>query len=138
MRWFGEWGGLTKGREGYFILFRFIFLIGLYLTAFYLTEYLWLKILLTTVVGYLIVEMVLLPSAIAFGGILPMRPLRALVFVFLDYISISLAFGTLYITLCRSSFNVVPRPHRSGLFQFHHDDCLGIGRYNAGEAHSFG
>ena len=95
MRWFGEWGGLTKGREGYFILFRFIFLIGLYLTAFYLTEYLWLKILLTTVAGYLIVEMVLLPSAIAFGGILPMRPLRALVFVFLDYISISVAFGGL-------------------------------------------
>jgi len=127
VRWFGEWGGLTKGREGYFILFRFIFLIGLYLTAFYLTEYLWLKILLTTVAGYLIVEMVLLPSAIAFGGILPMRPLRALVFVFLDYISISLAFGTLYITLCRSSFNVVPDPIDLAYFSFTTMTALGLG-----------
>jgi hypothetical protein len=44
-RWFGGWGGLTGGREGYFVFFRFIFLIGLYLTAFYLPLYLWGKIL---------------------------------------------------------------------------------------------
>jgi hypothetical protein len=37
-----------------------------------------------------------------------MRPLRALVLVFFNYISICIAFGVLYITLCRSSFNIAP------------------------------
>ena len=127
VRWFGEWGGLTKGREGYFIFFRFMFLIGLYVTAFYLPAYSWLKILLTAVAGYLIVEMVLLPSAFAFGGILPMRPLRALVFVFLDYISIAVAFGTLYVTLCRSSFSIDPDLVDLGYFSFTTLTALGLG-----------
>jgi len=34
VRWFGAWGGFTRGREGYFILFRFFFLIALYVAAF--------------------------------------------------------------------------------------------------------
>lgn len=50
----------------------------------------------------------MLPTSHAFGGIPPMRPLRALVFVFLNYISISIAFGVLYTTLCRSSFSIAP------------------------------
>ncbi|MGA7577118.1 MAG: ion channel [Desulfobaccales bacterium] len=106
VRWFGNWGGLTRGREGYYVFFRFIFLIVLYLTAFYVPSYLWLKILLTTMAGYLIVELFLMPSSIAFGGFTFMRPLRALVLVFFNYISIALAFGVLYVTLCRFSFNI--------------------------------
>ena len=108
VRWFGGWGGLTGGREGYFVFFRFIFLISLYLTAFYLPPSLWLKIPMTIVAGYLIADMFLIPTSLAFGGIHGMRPLRALVFVLITYISIAIAFGVLYITLCRSSFNIPP------------------------------
>lgn len=106
VRWFRGWGGLTIGREGYFILFRFIFLIALYLAAFSLPSYSWLEILITITAGYLIADMFLLPTSLAFGGIHAMRPLRAVVFVFITYVSISVAFGILYVTLCRSSFSV--------------------------------
>ena len=126
-RWFGGWGGLTRGREGYFVFFRFIFLNGLYLTAFYLPLYWWLNILLAIAAGYLIADMVLLPTSIAFGGILPMRPLRALFFVFLNYISICMAFGVLYVTLCRSSFNIVPDLIDLAYFSFTTMTALGLG-----------
>ena len=108
VRWFGGWGGLTRGREGYFVFLRFIFLISLYLAAFYLPSYSWLGILMTIVAGYSIADMFLLPTSIVFGGTPAMRPLRALTFVFITYISIAMAFGVLYITLCRSSFNINP------------------------------
>jgi hypothetical protein len=108
VRWFRGWGGLTGGREGYFVFFRFIFLIALYLTGFYLPPSFLLKIPMTIVAGYLIADMFLMPTSLAFGGIHDMRPVRALVFVFITYISISIAFGVLYLTLCRSSFNIPP------------------------------
>ncbi len=108
VRWFGGWGGLTRGREGYFVFFRFIFLIALYLTGFYLPSYFWPKIPMTIAAGYSIADMFLIPTSLAFGGIHDMRPLRALVFVLVTYISISIAFGVLYVTLCRSSFNPPP------------------------------
>jgi hypothetical protein len=108
VRWFGGWGGLTRGREGYFVFFRLIFLITLYLIAFYLPPYFWLKILMTIAAGYSIADMFLIPTSLAFGGIHDMRPLRALVFVLITYISIAIAFGVLYITLCRSSFDITP------------------------------
>jgi Ion channel len=127
VRWFGDWWGLTSSREGYFVFFRFIFLMGLYLTAFYLPSYLWLKILLTTVAGNLIAEMVLLPTSIAFGGVQAMRPLRILVLIFFNYISISIAFGLLYITLCRSSFNIDPDLIDLAYFSFTTITALGIG-----------
>ena len=106
VRWFGGWGGLTRGREGYFVSLRFIFLISLYLAAFYMRSYSWPGILMTIVAGYWIADMFLLPTVIAFGGTPAMRPLRALTFVFIAYISIAIAFGVLYITLCRSCFNI--------------------------------
>ena len=68
VRWFGGWGGLTRGREGYFVFLRFIFLISLYLAAFYLPSYSWLGILMTIVAGYSIADMFLLPTSIVFGG----------------------------------------------------------------------
>ena len=108
MHWFREWGGLTRGRQGYFVFLRFAFLAGLYVAAFYLPSSAWLKIFLTFIAIYLIADMFMLPTSYAFGGIPPMRPLRALVFVFCNYISICIAFGLLYITLCRSSFSVTP------------------------------
>jgi hypothetical protein len=108
VHWFRNWGGLTRGRQGYFIFLRFVFLVGLYVAAFYLPLYAWSRISLTFIATYLIADMFLLPTSYAFGGIPPMRPLRALVFVFFNYISISIAFGLLYITLCRSSFNIDP------------------------------
>jgi hypothetical protein len=52
--------------------------------------------------------MFMLPTSIAFGGIAHMRPLRALVLVFFNYISMCIAFGMIYITLCRSFFNIDP------------------------------
>ena len=108
VRWFGHWGGLTRGRQGYVVFLRFVFLVGLYVAAFYLPLYAWSKISLTFIAICLIADMFMLPTSIAFGGMTPMRPLRALVFVFFNYISISIAFGLLYITLCRSSFNIDP------------------------------
>ncbi len=78
VRWFGAWGGLTREREGYFVFFRFIFLIALYLTAFYLPTSIWLKIPMTIVAGYMIADMFLMPTSLVFGGIRDrMRPLRA-------------------------------------------------------------
>ena len=126
-RWFGSWGGLTREREGYYIFFRVLVLIVLYLIAFYLSSYLWLKILLAIVAGYLIVELVIMPTSIAFGGILRMRPLRALTFVFFNYISIGIAFGVLYVTLCRSSFNIKPELIDLAYFSFSTMATLGIG-----------
>ena len=68
VRWFGGWGGLTCGREGYFVLFRFIFLIALYPAAFYLPPYFWLKIPMTILACYLIADMFLMPTSLAFWG----------------------------------------------------------------------
>ncbi|MGA8571927.1 MAG: potassium channel family protein [Desulfobaccales bacterium] len=107
VRWFGNWGGLTRGREGHFVFLRFVFLAGLYVAAFSLPLSVWSKILLTIIAGYLIVDMFMLPTSIALSGI-PILPLRALVMVFFIYLSICIAFGLLYITLCRSSFNIDP------------------------------
>ncbi len=126
-RWFGSWGGLTRGREGYVVFFRFIFLIGLYVTAFYLPPTLWLKISLTIVSCYLIAEAFLLPTSIAFTGIPAWRPLRALVFVFTNYISIAVAFGVLYATLCRASLNISPELIDIIYFSFCTLTTLGIG-----------
>jgi hypothetical protein len=108
VRWFGGWGGLTSGREGYFVFSRLIFLIALYLASFNLPSNLWLDILMTTVAIFLIADMFLLPTSVAFSGIPYMRPLRALVFILITYVSIGIAFGVLYATLCRSSFNTPP------------------------------
>jgi len=105
VRWFGGWGGFTREREGYFILFRLFFLIALYVAAFYSLSHSWLEILMAIVTGYNIADMFLLPTSLAFVTISDTRPLRAVVLVFITYISISVGFGVLYITLCRSSFN---------------------------------
>jgi len=127
IRWFHHWGGLTKGRQGYFILLRFIFLVGLYVAAFYLPLYGWSKISLTFIAIYLIADMFMLPTSYAFGGIPRMRPLRALVFVFFNYVSISVAFGLLYVTLCRSSFNIDPDLIDLPYFSFTTMTALGLG-----------
>lgn len=127
MRWFRHWGGLTRGRQGHFIFLRFVFLVGLYVAAYHLPLHAWGKILLTIIAVYLIADIFMLPTSIAFGGILPMRPLRALVFVFFDYISISMAFGVLYVTLCRSSFNLDPDLVDLAYFSFTTMTALGLG-----------
>ena len=108
VRWFGAWAGLTKSREGYFVFLRLVFLAGLYVAAFYLPLSPWESIPSIIIAIYLIADMVVLPASIAFGGILSMRPLRTLNFLLFNYISICIAFGLLYITLCRSSFNIDP------------------------------
>ena len=92
VRWFREWGGLTRGRRGHFIFLRFIFLVGLYVAAYYLPLSAWARMLLAIIAGYLIADMFMLPTSIAFGGLSPLHPLRALVFLFFNYISISIGF----------------------------------------------
>ncbi len=127
MRWFRHWGGLTKERQGYFIFLRFVFLVGLYVVAFYVPLYAWSKIVLSSIAIYLIGDMFMLPTSYAFGGIPPMRPLRALVFVFFNYVSISIAFGLLYNTFCRSSFSVDPDLIDLAYFSFTTMTALGMG-----------
>ncbi len=127
VRWFGGWGGLTRGREGYFVFFRFIFLIALYISAFYLVSYSWLEILMAIAAGCFMVDMFLMPTSLAFGSIHDMRPLRALVFAFITYISISTAFGVLYVALCRSSFNPPPEMINLIYFSFTTMTALGTG-----------
>jgi Ion channel len=119
-------GSLTRSRRGHFIFLRFVFLVGLYVAAFYLPLYAWSKISLTLIAGFLIADMFTLPTSIAFGGLPPMRPLRALVFVLFNYISISIAFGLLYITLCRSPFNIDPDLIDLVYFSFTTMTTLGI------------
>lgn len=127
IRWFRHWGGLSRGRQGHFVFLRFAFLVGLYLAAFYFPLYVWSRTSLTLIAIYLIGDMFMLPTSYAFGGIQPMRPLRALVFVFFNYISISVAFGLLYITLCRSSFNIVPDVIDPAYFSLTTITTLGLG-----------
>ncbi len=127
MHWFRHWGGLTRGRQGHFIFLRFVFLAGLYVAAYYSPLYAWSKISLTFIAGYLIADMFVLPTSYAFGGLPPMRPLRALVFVFFNYISVCIAFGVLYITLCRSSFNIDPDLVDLAYFSFTTMTALGLG-----------
>ncbi len=127
MRWFRHWGGLTKSRRGQFIFLRFILLVGLYLAAFYWPLQGWAKVSLTIIAGFLIADMFMLPTSIAFGGLAPMRPLRALVFLLLTYISICIAFGILYVTLCRSSFNIEPDFIDLVYFSFTTMTALGLG-----------
>jgi len=127
MHWFGHWGGLTRGRQGHFVFLRFVLIAGLYVAAFYLPLSFWSRISLTFIAIYLIADMFMLPTSYAFGGITPLRPLRALVFVFFNYISICLAFGLLYITLCRSSFNIDPDLIDLAYFSFTTMTALGLG-----------
>jgi hypothetical protein len=127
VRWFRHWGGLTRGRRGQFIFLRFIFLVGLYIAAFYLPLSPWAKILLTIIASCLIADMFMVPTSIAFGGFPPMRPLRGLVFLFFNYISICIAYGVLYITLCRASFNIDPDLIDLAYFSFTTMTALGLG-----------
>jgi hypothetical protein len=127
MHWFRDWGGLTSGRQGYVIFLRFVFLVGLYVAAYYSALSVWSKISLTSIALYLIGDMFILPTSYAFGGIPLLRPLRALVFVFFNYISICIAFGLLYITLCRSSFNIDPDLIDLAYFSFTTMTALGLG-----------
>ena len=71
--------------------------------------------------------MLMAPTALIFGGLPFMRPLRALVFLFFNYISIGIAFGVLYVTLCRSSFNITPDLVDLAYFSFTTMTTLGIG-----------
>jgi len=127
MRWFHHWGGLTRERQGYFVFLRFVFLVGLYVTAFYVPLYTWSKMSLSFIAIYLIGDMFMLPTSYAFGGILPMQPLRAMILVFFNYISIGMAFGLLYITLCRSSFNIAPDLIDLAFFSFTTMTAMGLG-----------
>ncbi len=126
-QWFGHWGGLTNNRRGVFIFLRFIFLVALYVAAYYLPLYLWAKIGLTIIAVYLIADMLMAPIALIFGGFPFIGPLRALVFLFFNYISICMAFGILYITLCRASFNIVPDLIDLAYFSFTTMTALGLG-----------
>jgi Ion channel len=87
----------------------------------------WAKIFPTIIAIYLIAEMVLLPTSYAFGGIPHLLPLRALAFVFANYVSICMAFGLLYLTLCRFSFNIAPDLIDLAYFSFTTMTALGIG-----------
>jgi hypothetical protein len=127
MRWFRHWGGLTRSRRGQFIFLRFVFLVGLYVAAFYFGSYAWAKISLTIIAVYLIADMFTLPTSLAFAGFPIMRPLRALVFLLFNYTSIAIAFGVLYVTLCRSSFNIVPDLIDLAYFSFTTMTTLGMG-----------
>jgi len=127
--WFRNWGGLTRGKQGRFVFLRFLILVGLYVASFYLPLNAWSKVSLTFIAIYLIADMLMLPTSYAFGGILIPRiqPLRALVFVLFNYISISMAFGVLYVTLCRSSFNIAPDLIDLPYFSFTTITALGMG-----------
>jgi Ion channel len=126
-QWFRHWGGLTQSRRGHFLFLRFIFLVALYVAAYYLPLYLWAKIGLTMIAGYSIADMYLAPTALIFGGFPFMKPLRGLVFLFFNYISICISFGILYVTLCRSSFNIVPDFIDLAYFSFTTMTALGMG-----------
>jgi len=128
VRWFRSWGGWTRGREGFFAFLRLGFLTGLYVVAFYLPPAGWEKISLTIIAAYLIADMIILPTSIAFGGNIPaVPPVRLVVFVFLNYISIAMAFGVLYVSLCRASFNIVPGLIDLAFFSFSTMTALGLG-----------
>jgi len=129
VRWFGEWGGFTRRREGYFVLFRLFFLIALYVAAFFSLSHSWLEILMAIVTGYNIADMFLLPTSYAFGSIGVIRPLRTMVFVSITYISISISFGVLYVTLCRSSFNPPPEMMNIIYFSFTTITASGTGDF---------
>ena len=77
MNWFPHWGGLTRHRRGYYVSVRFLVLAGLYVAAFYLPPCAWSKIVLTLVAMYSIAGTHLLPTSFVFGGVVPVRPLRA-------------------------------------------------------------
>jgi hypothetical protein len=127
VHWFRSWGGLTRAREGRFVLLRLLFLVGLYMAAFYVPLHLWSKIPLTCVAVFLIADMFVLPTSYVFGGIAPLLPLRAMFFVFMHYISIMTAFGLLYVTLCRSSFAIDPDLFDLAYFSGTTMTALGLG-----------
>jgi hypothetical protein len=95
--------------------------------AYYSPLSAWSRIFLTFIALYLIADMFMLPTSYAFAGIPLLRPLRALVFVFFNYISICIAFGLLYITLCRSSFTIDPDLIDLAYFSFTTMTALGLG-----------
>ena len=125
--WFRDWGGLTRDKQGRFVFLRFLLLVGLYVVAFYLPLRLWSKISLTCVAAYLIADMFVLPTSYAFGGVDPVRPLRAMVLIFINYISICTAFGLLYVALCRSSFGIDPDLFDLAYFSCTTMTALGLG-----------
>ena len=131
-------GGLGRGRRGQFIFLRFLFLVGLYVAAYYLPLSALAKIALTSIAGFLIADMSMAPTSIAFGGLPPMRPLQGLVLLFFNYISICIAFGLLYITLCRSSFNIDPDLIDLAYFSCTTMTALGLGDIGPGEEHHTG
>jgi len=128
VHWLHDWGGLTRSRPGRFIFLRFVFLAGFYVASFYLPLNFWAKISLTIIAVCLIADMLILATSFAFVvGSKHLRPLQALIYVLSNYISIALSFGLLYVTLCRSSFNIEPDFFDLVYFSFTTMTCLGLG-----------
>ena len=97
------------------------------MVAFYLPPCMG-KISLTIIASYLIADMFVLPTSEVLIGSFPvMRPLRMMFFVFFNYISIAMAFGVLYVTLCRTSFNIAPGLIDLAYFSFSTMTALGLG-----------
>ena len=97
------------------------------MAAYYLPLYAWSKISLTFIVLFLIADIFMLPTSIAFASVPFPQPLKALSFVVFGYISISMSFGVLYVTLCRPSFNIDPDLIDLAYFSFTTMTALGIG-----------
>jgi len=108
MRWFKDWKGFTKGRAGYYMIVRFLVLIGFVLAAFYLPEecsieYIILKLLLIFLVSGLILDIMIVNTSVAFITRNSKDPLRAAVFLVFAFFHLIEAFSVFYL-LSSSSF----------------------------------
>ena len=104
MRWFHHWGGLTRERQGYFVFLRFVFLVGLYATAYYVPLYAWSKMSLSFITIYLIADMFMLPTLPTLLAVSRPCDLYGLWFLFSSIISRSARLSD----SCMSPFAALP------------------------------
>lgn len=101
MRWFKDWGGLFRGREGRYQPARLATLVGLLALACYPPAWATCRGVVATVLSVaamlLLVDILISSTSVAFVSRFPTHPLRTAVLTAFAFLQIAIAFAVFYV-----------------------------------------
>ncbi len=119
MRWFHDWGGVFKGRDGFYAFLRLVVVVLALVGASFLPSRCEPKIVLGLVLGLLsflaIVDVLLSSTSIAFVSRFPAHPLRSALITLVSFVTLATSFAVFY-QFSPASFNVSLNPLRAAYF----------------------
>lgn len=135
MRWFDQWKGFFKGRAGRYLFARFVILVGLLVLAYYQSALGYVSIVLPIVLAlailFLLADILISNTSIAFVSRFPAHPLRTVLFTAFAFVQIGVSFAILYILF--GDFNLPLNPISATYFSFVTITTLGYGDIHLNE-----